>query len=141
MSSPATLWPLWIRTVGTEIGMAGEGRSPGCVLGGKGGQAGLKPGLAEVLRGSLTSHPICVEWKRHAKGTSGNSWGSVWGFAMATRPVSIGFGRPAWAWARGHWAGDDRGAGWSVGDTRGWGWAWSSGSSPACHPQLRARQG
>lgn len=31
--------------------MEGEGRVQGWVLGGKGGQAGLKPGPAEVLRG------------------------------------------------------------------------------------------
>lgn len=42
LSSPATLRPLWIRTVGTEAGMAGEGRGPGCLLGGKGGRRGLK---------------------------------------------------------------------------------------------------
>lgn len=58
-------------------------------------------GPAEMPRGSLTSHPACLGWKSHAKRTSGNSWGSVWGFAMATRPVSIGFGSPAWAWAQG----------------------------------------
>lgn len=74
VSSPATLRPLWIRTVGTETRMAGEGRGPGCVLGGKGGRAGLKPGSTEVLRGSLTSYPACLGWKRYTKGTSGSSW-------------------------------------------------------------------
>lgn len=100
LSSPATLRPLWIRTVGTEAGMVGEGRGPGCLLGGKGAREASN-GPAEMPRGSLTSHPAYLGWKSRAKGTSGNSWGSVWGFAMATRPVSIGFGSPAWAWAQG----------------------------------------
>lgn len=56
---------------------------------------------------------------------------------MATQPVSVGFGSPAWAWARGP-AGADPGAGWSMGDTRGC--IWSSGCSlVATHSSVPGR--
>lgn len=107
---------------------------------------GFCPAPAEVLRGS--SGLKQEEWGRCRdsgrytlpfwggkdvlRGQWGKRQGSACGFAMATRPVSIGFGSWAWTWARRAEAGADPGVGQFVGRSVGpLGWLYDS-KSHAC---------
>lgn len=73
----------------------------GCMLGNKGGWADFRPGPAEGLRGSPMSLLPIWDGESMLRGHQRTAQGSLCGFAVATRPVSIEFGSWAWTWARG----------------------------------------